>query len=270
MSRDSPPLILITNDDGIASPGLRAAIRAVRDLGQVLVVAPRGQQSGASRNFLPHPGTTRQESIEVDGGQVPAFSVEAAPAPTVRRAILTLVPRLPDLAVVGINYGENVGVGLTISGTIGAAIEAASFGIPALAMSLETEQEHHFSYSDEVDFTAAAHFTRHFARCLLSAPLPPEVDILKVDVPMDATPQTPWRLTRVSRQRYFQSIVGVDESGDRRLVGYDIQVDFDALEPDSDIYALRVDRVVSVSPLTIDLSAKVEPDRLAALLEEKK
>jgi 5'-nucleotidase len=261
------PLILVTNDDGIASPGLRAAIRAVRDLGQILVVAPKGQQSGASRNFLPHSGTTRQENIEVDGVQVDAFSVEAAPAPTVRRGILTLAPRTPDLVVVGINYGENVGSGITTSGTIGAAMEAASFGIPALAVSLETEKEHHFSHSEEVDFTVAAHFAHRFAQRLLSVPLPPGVDLLKLDVPMDATPQTPCRLTRVSRQLYFQSIVGVDENGNRRLVGYDIQIDADALEPDSDVYALRVDRVVSVSPLTIDLSARVEPDRLAALLE---
>ena len=257
------PLILVTNDDGIASPGLRAAIWAVRDLGQILVVAPKGQQSGASRNFLPNLGTTCQENIEVDGVQVPAFSVEAAPAPTVRRAILTLAPRAPDLVVVGINYGENVGVGITISGTIGAAIEAASFGIPTLAVSLETEKKHHFSHSEEVDFTVATHFTRRFAQRLLSVPLPPGVDILKVDVPMDATSQTPCRLTRVSRQRYFQSIVGPDEKGDRRLVGYDIQIDFDALEPDSDIYALSVERVVSVSPLTIDLTAKVDLERLA-------
>lgn len=267
MAKNAPPLILITNDDGIASPGLRAAIWAVRGLGQLLVAAPKEQQSAASRNFLPNPGTTQQESIEVDGVQVPAFSVEAAPAPTVRRAILTLAPRTPDLVVVGINYGENVGVGITISGTIGAAIEAASFGIPALAVSLETEKEKHFSHSEEVDFTVAAHFAQRFARRLLSIPLPPGVDILKVDVPRDATPQTPCRLTRVSRQRYFQSIVEVDERGNRRLVGYDIQIDDDALEPDSDVHALRVDRVVSVSPLTIDLSARVEPDRLAALLE---
>lgn len=259
------PLILVTNDDSIASPGLRAAIWAVRDLGQILVVAPKGQQSGASRNFLPNLGTTCQENIEVDGVQVPAFSVEAAPAPTVRRAILTLAPRAPDLVVVGINYGENVGVGITISGTIGAAIEAASFGIPTLAVSLETEKKHHFSHSEEVDFTVAAHFTRRFAQRLLSVPLPPGVDILKVDVPMDATSQTPCRLTRVSRQRYFQSIVGPDEKGDRRLVGYDIQIDFDALEPDSDIYALSVERVVSVSPLTIDLTAKVDLERLAEM-----
>jgi 5'-nucleotidase len=267
LSKDSPPLILITNDDGIASPGLRAAIRAVLDLGQILVVAPKEQQSAASRNFLPHSGTVRQENLEVDGLRVDAFSVEAAPAPTVRRGILTLAPRTPDLVVVGINYGENVGSGITISGTIGAAVEAASFSIPALAISRETGKEHHFSHSEEVDFTVAAHFARRFAQRLLSVPLPPGVDLLKLDVPLDATSQTPCRLTRVSRQPYFQSIVGADERGNRRVVDYGILIDLDGLERDSDVYALRVDRVVSVSPLTIDLSARVEPDCLATLLE---
>jgi 5'-nucleotidase len=262
------PLILITNDDGIASPGLAAAVAAVRDLGEVLVVAPKDQQTGASRNFLRRPGRHYEHVLHIDGVPVPAIAVEASPAQVVRAALLLVASRPPDLLIAGINYGENVGVGITISGTIGACIEGATFGVPALAVSLETEIQHHLSHDDDVDFTVASHVTRRVARLMLQRPLPGGVDILKVDVPQGATVETPWRITRVSRQRYFESIVVEDpERGGRRFAGYTRRIDPETLEPDSDVYALAVDRVVSISPLTIDLTAHVSPARVADYLQ---
>jgi 5'-nucleotidase len=94
------------------------------------------------------------------------------------------------------------------------------------------------------------------------------VDVLKIDVPEDATEQTPWRLTRVSRQRYFHP-VGSDSAGSpgASTIDYETRVDFDTLEPDSDIFALVKDKVVSVSPLTLDLSSRVDLRHLAQLLK---
>lgn len=106
---DSFPLILITNDDGIESPGLLAAIEAVYDLGEVLVVAPRYQQTGAGRSFPSSDGIIHQEHIEVKGLTLPAFSINGSPAQAVQHGIVELAPRHPDLLVAGINYGENVG-----------------------------------------------------------------------------------------------------------------------------------------------------------------
>ena len=83
------------------------------------------------------------------------------------------MPQKPDLVVSGINYGENVATGITISGTVGAAMEAASVNIPALAASLETPHDKHLSYDTDVDFSAAAHFTALFARALLEKQFPP-------------------------------------------------------------------------------------------------
>lgn len=265
MARD---LILITNDDGVGSPGLRAAVEAVRDLGEILVVAPKRQQSGAGRS-LPHStdGRIYEEHIEVGGEELVAFSIEGSPAQAVQHGVLELAARKPTLAISGINYGENLGTGITVSGTIGAALEMADFGIPCLAVSLETAKEYHYSHSEEIDFTAAAFFTRYFARCLLEVPLPFDVDILKVEVPKDATPETPWRLTRVSRQRYHHPTKGSRRSlAERCPLGYEAQVDLDTLEPDSDIHAVVVDKVVSVSPLSLDLTSRVDLDRLADLL----
>ena len=80
---------------------------------------------------------------------------------------------------------------MTISGTIGAALEGASFGIPALAISLETEQKHHYAHSKEVDFSVAAYFTKFFGQMLLEKRMPDDVDVLKVDIPCDATSRRP-------------------------------------------------------------------------------
>jgi 5'-nucleotidase len=257
------PLILLTNDDGIGSPGLVAAVHAVHDLGELIVVAPSHQQSGLSRSFPLSEGTPHEQPLIVNGMVMRAVSYEAAPAQVVRRGILTVTQRQPDLLISGINYGENVGSGITISGTVGAAIEGASFDIPSLAVSVETTEEYHFSHSTDIDFSAAAHFARMFARLVLERGLPSGVDILKIDVPQDATPATPWRITRVSRHRYFVSTIGTDETNSyKQLVGYRREFDANTLERDSDIYAIAVDKVVSVTPLTIDLTAKVDLTKL--------
>jgi 5'-nucleotidase len=250
------PLILLTNDDGIASPGLAAALMAIHDLGDVLVVAPKEQQTSASRNFLRHAGTRHDEIIRVGDMEVPAVALDASPAQATRTAVLLLAPRKPDLAIAGVNFGENLGSGITISGTVGACIEAAAFGIPALAMSLETEIEHHLSYDHTVNFDIAAAVTRTLAQRLLLRPLPDGVDILNVNVPQLADVDTPWRITRVSRQAHFESqVAGGSEEAEPHFTGYQRRDKYGELEPDSDIWAVEKDGVVSISPLSIDLTA---------------
>jgi 5'-nucleotidase len=256
------PFILVTNDDGIASPGLLAAIRCVLDLGEVWAVAPRVQQSGSGRSFPPHKVEAEESTLTVDGILVPAFALDTSPAQAVRHGLLCSVPRQPDLVVAGINYGENVGASVTISGTIGAAIEAAGFGIPTLAASLETEKQYHFGQSTEVDFSTAAVFVRRFAQWLLVHGQPAGVDLFKLDVPCVAKPDTPWRITRVSRQPYWVSRVVVDKQGRKHLGGYVRHIDLETLEPDSDVRAVAVDRVVSLTPLTTDLTASVNVPQL--------
>jgi 5'-nucleotidase len=181
--------------------------------------------------------------------------------------LLDVAPRWPDLVVSGINFGENLGTGVTVSGTVGAAIEAASFGVPALAVSLETPKEFHYQHSNTVDFAGAAVFTRRFAQLVLAGNLPRDVDILKIDVPRDATPDTPWRLVRASRQRYHvPQPSGRRDLSDQKGIDYIQAIDWDTLEPDSDVHALAVERVVSVSPLSIDLTSRVDLENLAAEL----
>jgi len=267
-THEAVPLIVVTNDDGIASPGLRAAVQAALPLGELLVVAPDRQWSGAGRSMPQGPeGRISRYPLEVDGQPVTAYQVDASPASVVLHALLELIPRRPALLISGINYGENLGTDVTISGTVGAALQGAALGIPALAASLQTPKETHTNPSDSVDFTAAIHFTRLFARRLLTASLPFDVDLLKLDVPSDATPETPWRLTRVSRHVYF-----VPVPPQRTSLAEPARIDYAPLahpertEPDSDIYALAVDRVVSVAPLSLDLTSRTDPGEMEALL----
>lgn len=256
------PLILLINDDGIDSPGLAAAAAALDPLGDLVICAPRVQQSGMGRSFpVSNDGAITARTISYNNHTWPAHAANASPAQAVQRGILKLTDRLPDLAVSGINYGENVGNGIMASGTVGAAMEAASIGIPALAVSLQTIIEQHYSHDASVDFSAAIHFLRLFAARWLAADRPAGVDALKIDVPAAATPDTPWKLTHVDRQPYF---VPAPHGGH---AGYMINPQAGA-DPDSDAGAVRAG-VVSVTPLTLDMTAHTEASAMRALLDDQ-
>jgi len=264
----SKPQILLTNDDGILSPGLWAAAASLSRLGFVTVTAPREQSSGAGRG-LPNTsdGIIQEQQIQVNGQEWTVFSIGGTPAQTVLHGVLEVMRRKPDLVVSGINYGENVATGVTISGTVGAALEAASLGIPAMAVSLEAEAQYHLTYSEEVSFLVAAEFTARIARLLLRKEFPADVDVLKVDVPSDATVDTPWQLTRVSRQRYYEPLAPVRTSwSERAVMGYREAGELDREPENTDVYVLRKKRMVSVSPLSLDLTSRVDFSELDRLM----
>lgn len=260
--------ILLTNDDGIESPGLWAAAGALSSLGYVYVAAPRDQYSGAGRSVPSHTdGIIRSQEIGVNGQKWTVYSVGGTPAQVVEYAILEILPEPPNLVVSGINYGENLATGVTASGTVGAALEAASLGIPALAISLETAPEKYLSYSKEVDFTAAAYFTAYFGRLLMERNMPADVHVLKVDVPADATPQTPWEITRLSRRRYYELLPPERDSWEIPApVRYFLDERPDTDGQDTDVYTMRVKRLVSATPLSLDLTSRVSMEDLDALL----
>jgi 5'-nucleotidase len=253
------PLILITNDDGIQSKGLRAAAAACQPLGDLLVAAPVLQQTGAGRSMpATSEGRIFPEDIVIDGHGLVGYAIEGSPAQVVEHALFEIASRPVSLVVSGINYGENIGEGITVSGTVGAALEAASFHIPALAVSRQTAAEHYLSHSADLDFSAAAHFVRRFAEVVLKHGLPPGVDVLKIEVPQEATADTPFRWTRMSRQRYFYPTVPHRRRpNDPGPMGYETRIDMETLEPDSDVQAVVIDQVVSITPVTIDMTARV-------------
>ncbi len=148
---NTKPQILLTNDDGILSPGLWAAAASLSRLGFVTVTAPRDQASGMGRS-LPNTsdGIIEEKRVQVNGQEWTVYSVGGSPAQTVLYGVLDVMKRTPDLVVSGINYGENVASGVTISGTVGAALEGSALGIPSLAVSLEADEKYHLSYSEEL------------------------------------------------------------------------------------------------------------------------
>jgi 5'-nucleotidase len=252
------PLILVTNDDGISSSGLWAVVEAVLPLGEVLVVAPDRQWSGGGRSMPPDvTGRLQPAAREVKGEQVIAYAVDASPALAVVHGVVELAPRRPSLVVSGINSGANLGIEVTVSGTVGAALEGGAFGIPSLAVSLEMDPAYHLADGETADYGAAMAFTRQFAERLLTWDLPNhDVDAISVNVPSDATRYTPWRLTRLSRRRYFISLPP-DRANGKGRPGYRLIEDIPHVEPGSDIRALKADRIVSVTPLSLDLTSRV-------------
>lgn len=261
------PVILITNDDGIDSPGLAASAAALDPLGELLIVAPHRQMSGMGRSMpIQHSGRLVPTVVMYKDRAWEAWSADASPAQTVQHALLEMADQKPVLAVSGINYGENVGIAVTISGTVGAALEASALGVPAIAVSLEVDPALHLSNDDSVDFAGSIAILRHFARLWLDSEPLPDVDVLKIDIPATATADSPWRITRLERQPYYLPVAPERESyGDDGAFGYRMapRQKFNSL---SDAAALN-EGVISITPLSLDMTSRIAPDMLRDRLD---
>jgi 5'-nucleotidase len=261
--------ILLSNDDGIDSPGLWAAAEALSDLGYVTVTAPKEHMSATGRGHQRHAdGSITRKKLMVRGQEWDVFAINGSPSQSVLHGILEVVEKKPDLVVTGINFGENLGTDITYSGTVGAAIEAASLGIPALAMSQQILHEEWDSFQNDVDFSVSAYFTKYFAAKLLDRKMPEDVDVLNVVVPAGATPETPWKVTRLARVRYYNPYVirEGDLEGKARITSH-ILTD-EQIPPDNDIYTVRIEKKVAVIPISLDLTSRVEASQLDQVLRK--
>lgn len=262
------PLILVTNDDGIDSPGLAACVAALDPLGELLIVAPVSQQTSMSRSrtlqgYLD--GRLIKRKITYGEKSWDAIAANAPPALTVEHGVQEIAKRKVDLVVSGINYGENIGTCVTVSGTIGAALEAAERGIPALAVSLELEDSDYYSNEKRIEFSAAIHFLRLFTKGVLHHHLPKDVDVLKIEIPAHATPQTCWMITRQDRLSYYTPIYKnrSDIFNSKGILEFRVgRGKF--LKRGTDAYALA-EGFVSVTPLSLDLTSRVRLKRLQRL-----
>lgn len=167
-------IILVTNDDGILAPGIRALIHVMNTLGEVYVVAPAGAQSGKSHSVsVEYP--LRCESIKLDKGPQKEWRVSGTPADCVKLALDHVLSEPPDICVSGINHGTNASVNVLYSGTVSAAVEAALSGIPGVGFSL-------LDYSWLADFSAAQYYAKNIVEKVLNADFPRE-GVLNVNIP---------------------------------------------------------------------------------------
>jgi 5'-nucleotidase len=254
--RSMRPLILITNDDGVHSPGLHALAECVCDFADVLIAAPHEQQTSMSRakKRTSDSGTLHKVQVMLAGKMHTAYGIVGTPAIAVLHGVLELAPRKPDLCLSGINYGENIGYALTTGGTIGAAMEAGAFQIPAIAVSQETPiSMNHTETYPKVEWSAAQFFARLLAKQVLEQGMPADVGLFNLNIPTDAKPTTELRWTRQSRINYYQwsRHKCPDSSQAFELTVQKLSQD---CESDSDVQAIAVDRVVSVTPLLRNLT----------------
>lgn len=168
------PLILVTNDDGINAPGIRALISVMNTLGDVVVVAPDSPQSGMG-HAITLDSTLYVEKVTVSDGPQTEYSCSGTPADCVKLAIREKLDRKPDLCVSGINHGSNSSINVIYSGTMSAAIEAGIEGIPAIGFSL-------LDYAWSANFEATKSFVKTITENVLKHGLPNGI-VLNVNIP---------------------------------------------------------------------------------------
>ena len=258
--------ILVSNDDGVYASGLQAAARSVQGLGQVVVAVPSGQMSGVGRSvsvFEP----LRYAQVNLNGFQ--AYAVTGTPVDSVIIGIFAIMKgELPDLVVSGINVGENISTDtVTTSGTIGAALEAASYGIPSIAASIQVvDQGDKFDmhHGEKHNFEVATKVLRRVASKVLEHGLPEGVDVLNLNVPADATEDTDIVVTRLARKIFKTT---VQERFDPRGRPY-YWIDGDLICSDAegtDVQTLYQDRKISLTPLSLDSTSRIDFKQIEGL-----
>jgi 5'-nucleotidase len=247
---EASPLILVSNDDGIHSEGITALADALRDLGEVVVVAPDRERSAVSHSLTLH------RPLRVEELGPGRFTVDGTPTDCVNLAVNGILPRRPALVVSGINKGANLGDDVTYSGTVSAAMEGTLLGIPALAISLLGRGGFRFEM--------AAAFARRLAGWVVERGLPSDT-LLNVNVPEpDGEPIRGFALTRMGRRRYGDAIVEkVDPRGKKYYWIGGEELEF-VDEEGTDFHAVR-ERLISVTPIHLDLTNYKSFDALKAL-----
>ncbi|OFW61515.1 MAG: 5'/3'-nucleotidase SurE [Actinobacteria bacterium RBG_16_64_13] len=248
----SRPLIVLTNDDGVWSPGLAALRSALEPLGDVRIVAPDQNRSGAARSITMHTHLWVEE-VELPDGSL-AFSADGTPVDCVRMAALGLLDQRPDLIVSGINLGGNLGDDITYSGTVAAALEGIMLDIPAIALSAE-------GYHPGYDLTVPARWAHRLVSIALAQGFPAKT-LLNVNCP-----DRPWediggaRLTLLGKRIYGDKVEYRGTEGNRR--GYHIYNDDLSWErePGTDFEAIA-EGFVSITPLHFDLMSHEALDQL--------
>ena len=238
------PVILITNDDGITSPGIRALVEAAKGLGKVIVVAPDSPQSGMGHAItIGQP--LRLNKVDIFDG-VESWQCSGTPADCVKLARDKILHAKPDICLSGINHGANHSINVIYSGTMSAAMEAAIEGVPSIGFSS-------LDYSFDADFTLAAEVAHGLTKRMLSQSMPDHT-LLNVNIPVVA--KSDFKGLKLCRQAYARWDEQFDHRIDPRgkdyywMVGKFINMD---KGEGTDVEALKAG-YASVVPIKIDFT----------------
>ena len=262
--------ILISNDDGVFAPGILAAKQAVEDLGEVYVVAPDVNNSSVGRRLTLFKHLELNSCKLDDGSQ--AYSVSGSPADSVVVGADYVMDGEPDLVITGINQGVNISCDITSSGTVCAALEAVSLGIPAIAVSLFVDprtaykQDENGEWYVDYDFSLAKKVLHDLVLKIKNKGFPEGVDLFNLNVPSNYENEEV-KITHLSHKMLLKKVIDNTDEERREIFDYpfeenqesdnlimivsDLVKDYDE---ESDGYALMVEKRPSLTPLNANMT----------------
>ena len=248
---------LISNDDGVTASGILSAKRAVEDLCETVIVAPETQQSGIGHALTLYEPLRVHKRVLKDKSI--AYGVTGTPTDAVTIGLFQILDEKPDLMISGINTGFNIGrAELTTSGTVGAALEAASFGIPTIAISQEvTRDDVKFETGHvDIDFDFAEKMLNKIAKIVLKKGLPDGIDLLNVNIPANPVDDE-FEVVKLGKRMYVPVMEKrLDPRGQPYYwIGGD---PYNCDEKGSDGYELKISQKTTITPLKIDLTGDLK------------
>ncbi len=264
--------ILISNDDGVFAPGILAAKQAVEDIAEVTVVAPDKNNSSIGRRITLFKHLDLDE-CELEDGSV-AYSVSGSPADAVIVGADYIMDEKPDLVITGINQGVNISSDITSSGTVCAAFEAVSLGIPAIAASLFMDPKTSFKKDEngewyvDYDFTLAKKVLHDIVLKIIDEGFPQDVDLFNLNVPSNYESEEVM-ITHLSHKMLDKKVIDKNDDEKADIFNYPLDENsndddlimitsdlFKEYEKGSDGYALLVEKRPSLTPLSVDMTVK--------------
>lgn len=255
------PHLLLTNDDGVDSPALVPFAGALEEIGEVTTVVPDGERSWIGK-AITRSGEVATDTVERGGRRITTCT--GYPADATQLGVHHICEPSPDIVVSGINLGLNHGAAFTLSsGTVGAAVEGWICGLPAIAFSTgpsrtdrhryQAWRQHTWSRAARDEWSGLAATCTAILTDLMRSGVLDVADVVSVNLPFDATPATPRRLTQLARVRYGSAFRSI---GSGRYRSAFVRIDEPQSRGGTDVEALH-DNVVSITPLRMPVAADI-------------
>ncbi|RLG74699.1 MAG: 5'/3'-nucleotidase SurE [Thermoprotei archaeon] len=243
--------ILVTNDDGVYSPGLKLLYEAVKDLGRVYVVAPEVPKSASGLGLTLHKPLRITKLILDD---MVVYAVNGTPSDIIHLSLHVIAKKI-DLVVSGVNIGDNTSIQVILSsGTIGAAAQAALEGIPAIAFSIAVPSAEELETNFELQ-NLIKQIVRVFVRKIIEQSYPKGIDVINVNFPAEMKKNVKVKIAKAAKLRFTEYVERrVDPRGKEYywLYGHPKEP-----EPNTDVYVVFVEKNIAVTPLKLDLNIPV-------------